>query len=103
MCIKRWPSRPSLEREAPWICKLYIPQYRGTPGPKSGSGWIGELGGRVLGDFWDSIGNVNEENTYLKKIHLSKKHRHYLRVKDRKKSFLSKQTQEASWSSHFNS
>jgi hypothetical protein len=21
-----------------------------------------------MGDFWDSIGNVNEENTYLKKI-----------------------------------
>jgi hypothetical protein len=20
-----------------------------------------------MGDFWDSIGNVNEENTYLKK------------------------------------
>jgi hypothetical protein len=26
-------------------CKLYMPQYRGTPGPKSGSGWVeyGEL------------------------------------------------------------
>jgi hypothetical protein len=21
------------------------PQYRGTPGPRSGSGWVGELGG----------------------------------------------------------
>jgi hypothetical protein len=29
--------------------------------PKSGSGWVGEWGG--MGDFWDSIGNVNEENT----------------------------------------
>jgi hypothetical protein len=38
ICIKRWPSRPSLEREAHWTCKLYIAQYRGTPGPKSGSG-----------------------------------------------------------------
>jgi hypothetical protein len=44
-----------------------MPQYRGTPGPKSGSGWVGEWGeGR--GDFWDSIGNVNEENTQLKKF-----------------------------------
>jgi hypothetical protein len=45
ICIKRWPSRPSLEREAHWTCKLYMPQCRGTPGPKSGSGWVGELGG----------------------------------------------------------
>jgi hypothetical protein len=36
---------PSLEREAHWTCKLYMPQYRGTPGPKSGSGWVGEWGG----------------------------------------------------------
>jgi hypothetical protein len=40
-----------------------MPQYRGTPGPKRGSGWVGEWGGESLGDFWDSIGNVNEENT----------------------------------------
>jgi hypothetical protein len=41
-----------------------MPQYRGTPGPKRGSGRVGELGGGVsVGDFWDSIGNVNEENT----------------------------------------
>jgi hypothetical protein len=51
ICIKRWPSRPSLEREAHWTHKLYMPQYRGTPGPKSGSGWVGELGGRVWGTF----------------------------------------------------
>jgi hypothetical protein len=36
-----------------------IAQYRGTPGPRSRS-WGG---GRVWGDFRDSIGNVNEENT----------------------------------------
>jgi hypothetical protein len=53
-------SRPSLEREAHWICKLYMPQYRGTPGPKSGNGRVG--GGEGMGDFWDSIGNVIEEN-----------------------------------------
>ena len=62
ICIKRWPSKPSLEREAHWTSKLYMPQYRGTPGPKSGNGWVGECGGGY-GGFWDSIGNVIEENT----------------------------------------
>jgi hypothetical protein len=42
---RRWPSQPSLGREAPWYCKLYMPQYRGTPGPRSRSGWVGEQGG----------------------------------------------------------
>jgi hypothetical protein len=37
-------------------------QYRGTPGPRSGSGGGGEWGGGH-GGLWDSIGNVNEENT----------------------------------------
>jgi hypothetical protein len=36
-------------------------QYRGTPGPKNGNGWVGDLRGGE--DFWDSIGNVIEENT----------------------------------------
>jgi hypothetical protein len=52
-----------LEREAHWTCKLYMPQYRGTPGPKRGSGWAGEWGWVDMGDFWYSIGNVNELNT----------------------------------------
>jgi hypothetical protein len=27
-------------------------------------GWVGRgVGGECMGDFWDSIGNVNEENT----------------------------------------
>jgi hypothetical protein len=43
--------------------KLYMPQYRGTPGPRSGSRWVGECVGEGMGDFWDSTGNVNEENT----------------------------------------
>jgi hypothetical protein len=43
-----------------------MPQYRGRPGPKSGSGLLGEWGGRIWGNYWDSIGNVNEENTSLK-------------------------------------
>jgi hypothetical protein len=41
---------------------LYMPQYRGTPGPKRGSGWVGDWG-VDMGDLWDSIENVNEENT----------------------------------------
>jgi hypothetical protein len=29
-----------------------MPQYRGIPGPRSGSGWVGEQGrGKVLGTF----------------------------------------------------
>jgi hypothetical protein len=56
------PSRPSLQREAHWTCKLYMPQYRGMPGPKRGSGWVGDWG-VGMGDLWDSIENVNEENT----------------------------------------
>jgi hypothetical protein len=44
ICIRRWPSRPSLGREARWSSKLYMPQYRETPGPRSGSGWVWEQG-----------------------------------------------------------
>jgi hypothetical protein len=41
-----------------------MPQYRGMPGPKNGNGWVGEWGwGKGVGNFWDSIGNVIEENT----------------------------------------
>jgi hypothetical protein len=48
ICSRRWPSWPSLGREAPWYCKPYVPQYRGMPGPRSGSGWVGKQGrGRV--------------------------------------------------------
>jgi hypothetical protein len=43
-----------------------MPQYRGMLGPRSGSGWVGEWAGEHVGDFWDSIGNVNEINTQLK-------------------------------------
>jgi hypothetical protein len=64
--MRRWPSQPSVEREAHWSCKLYMPQYRGAPGPRSGSGWVGEWRGEGMGEFWDNIGNVNEENTQLK-------------------------------------
>jgi hypothetical protein len=63
ICIRRWPNQPSLEREAHWPCKLYMPKYRGKPGPRSGSWGRVESGGEGMGDFWDSIGSVNEENT----------------------------------------
>jgi hypothetical protein len=44
-----WKERPN------WTCKLYMPQYRGTPGPKSGNGWVGEWGGRIWGTFWIAL------------------------------------------------
>ena len=44
ICIRWWPSRPSLGRKAPWSCKLYMPQYRGMPQPGIRSGCIGEQG-----------------------------------------------------------
>ena len=45
------PSRPSLEKEAHRTHKLYMPQYRGTPGPKKRE-WGGrEVGRRVWGTF----------------------------------------------------
>jgi hypothetical protein len=50
ICIKRWPNWSSLEREAHWSYKHFMSQYRGTPGPRSGSGWVGEWGS-VWGNF----------------------------------------------------
>jgi hypothetical protein len=44
-----------------------MPQCRGTTGPRSGSGWVGEWVGEHVGDFWDSFGNVNEINTQFRK------------------------------------
>jgi hypothetical protein len=40
-----------------------MPQYRGMPEPRSGSLGGGVESGESMGDFWDSTGNVNEENT----------------------------------------
>ena len=45
ICIRRWPSWPSLGREASWSWKLYMPQYRGNTSSKQwecvgrGTGW----------------------------------------------------------------
>jgi hypothetical protein len=51
-----------MEREAHWSGKLYMPQYRGMPGPKKWE-WVGRgVVGEGVGDFWDSTGNVIEEN-----------------------------------------
>jgi hypothetical protein len=47
ICSRRWPSRPSLVREAPWLANS-MPQYRGTPEPRNGSGWVGEQGRGML-------------------------------------------------------
>jgi hypothetical protein len=44
-----------------------MPQYRGTTWPRSGCGWVGEWVRERVGDFWDSIVNVNEINTQFKK------------------------------------
>jgi hypothetical protein len=44
-----------------------MPQYRRMTGPRSRSGWVGEWVRESVGDFWDSIGNVNEINTQGKK------------------------------------
>ena len=38
ICSRRWPSWPSMGREAPWPCKFYISQYRGTQGQEAGVG-----------------------------------------------------------------
>ena len=51
-----------------------MPQYRGMPGPKRGNGGVGGWGGGI-GDFWDSIGNVNEINTQFKKKELKEKNK----------------------------
>ena len=63
ICSRRWPSQSAIiGRRSPWSYKDYMSQYRGMPGPKRGSGWVGDWG-VGMGDLWDSIENVNEENT----------------------------------------
>jgi hypothetical protein len=67
--LKRSATRSSLEGDAHQTHKLYMPQYRGTPGPKkkkNETGWVGKWG-EGMGDFWDSSGNVIEENNNNKK------------------------------------
>ena len=52
-----WGERPL------GLANFICPSTGEIPGPRSGSGWVGEWVGEQVGDFWDSIGNVNEENT----------------------------------------
>jgi hypothetical protein len=57
-----------------------MPQYRGMPGPRSGSGWVGEQGGgRVQGTFgvafemqMKKISNKKWENVSKKIINKKK-------------------------------
>jgi hypothetical protein len=39
------------------LANFICPSTEEIPGPRSGSGWVGEQdgGGEVIGDFWDSI------------------------------------------------
>jgi hypothetical protein len=52
-----WKERPI------GLANFICPSTGGTPGPKRESGWAGEWGWVDMGDFWYSIGNVNELNT----------------------------------------
>jgi hypothetical protein len=54
---------PTLYVKSEKVLWWVMPQYRGTPGPKRGSGWVGEWGWVGMEGFWYSIGNVNELNT----------------------------------------
>jgi hypothetical protein len=60
-----------------------MPQYRGTPCPKRGSGWVREWGEECIGDFLDSIGNVNEEKLFQKnKVKKRRKKRKKRKMKE---------------------
>jgi hypothetical protein len=62
ICIRSCPSQPTVEREALVVQTLYASVQGNARGKKWE--WVGRgVGGRVWGGFWDSIGNVNEENT----------------------------------------
>jgi hypothetical protein len=70
--------------EDPWSCKLYMPQYRGMPGPRSGSEWVGEQGaGRVQGTFGIAL------EMEMKKISNKKFKNKLKKIKEKiKKSFV---------------
>ena len=50
----------------------------GEPQGQEGSGLVAEWVGECVADFWDSIGNVNEISTQLKKNRKKSKKRKYL-------------------------
>jgi hypothetical protein len=43
ICIRGWPGRPSVGREAHWSCRLYMPLCRAMPGQGSGNWGEGGL------------------------------------------------------------
>jgi hypothetical protein len=50
-------------KERPFGLANFICPLQGNTRAKKGE-WVGRgFGGVGMGDFWDSIGNVNEENT----------------------------------------
>jgi hypothetical protein len=61
--MRRIPERSGFPRRYPAELQHFSGRIRGTPGPRSGSGRVGEWVEEHVGDFWDSIGNVNEINT----------------------------------------
>jgi hypothetical protein len=50
-------------KERPIGFANFICPVQGNARAKRGSGWVGNWGGVGMGDLWDSIENVNEENT----------------------------------------
>jgi hypothetical protein len=51
-----------LGKRGPLDLQTLYASVRGNARAKSGRGWEGGWG-EGMGDFWNSIGNVNEENT----------------------------------------
>jgi hypothetical protein len=49
-------------KRGPLELQTLYAQVQGNARAKNGEWWVGEWG-VGMGDFWDSIGNVNEENT----------------------------------------
>jgi hypothetical protein len=45
------------------VLQILYASVQGNARSKNWGGWVGELWEEGMGDFWDSIGNVNEENT----------------------------------------
>jgi hypothetical protein len=49
-------------KRGPLVLQTLYASVQGNARAKKGE-WVGECGEEGMGDFWDSIGNVNEENT----------------------------------------
>jgi hypothetical protein len=62
ICSRRWPSWPSLGGEALGLTKIICPNTRECQGQEAGVGGWRAGWWEGVGDFWDSIWNVNEEN-----------------------------------------